>query len=107
MSKYSPKQVKPSQGRMFEIIRNPIITEKATNQANDNQVSFYVPLDSNKFEIRKAVETVYSTKVTAVNTILVKGKTKMFRGKPGKRNDFKKAIVTLADGETIDVMTGA
>lgn len=92
--------------RMYDIIRAPVITEKATLAAGHNQVVFKVPLDATKPEIKGAVEGVFGVKVTAVNTLIAKGKTKRFRGLPGKRSDVKKAVVTLAEGQQIDVTTG-
>ena len=71
-----------------------------------NQVSFRVPMNASKPEIKKAVEDLFKVEVTAVNTLISKGKTKRFRGRPGKRIDNKKAIVTLAEGQSIDVSTG-
>jgi len=107
MSKYAALRDKtPSQQRMYELIRRPLITEKSNLLSEYNQVSFEVPLDANKFEIKSAIEKLFSVKVTAVNTIRQKGKVKRFRGRLGKRNDVKKAIVTLAEGQTIDVTTG-
>ena len=91
---------------MYEIIRAPVITEKATLITEYNQVSFKVPLDATKPEIKAAVESLFKVKVTNVNTLRQKGKTKRFRGHLGKRNDTKKAIVTLAEGDSIDVTTG-
>ena len=96
----------PSQGRIYELIRNPVITEKATLLSEFNQVSFNVPLDATKPEIRAAVESLFKVKVTAVNTLRAKGKVKRFRGRLGRRSDTKKAIVTLAEGQSIDVTTG-
>jgi large subunit ribosomal protein L23 len=98
--------VKLSRERMYELIRAPIITEKATRLSEHNQVSFRVPLDATKHEIKSAVEGVFNVKVTAVNTLRQKGKTKRWRGRPGRRSDVKKAIVTLAEGQSIDVATG-
>lgn len=98
--------VKPSQGRMYEIIRKPVITEKATLMSEFNQVSFSVPLDASKPEIKAAIENLFKVKVTAVNTLRSKGKVKRFRGRIGRRVDTKKAIVTLAEGQSIDVTTG-
>ena len=95
-----------SKERMFDIIRAPIITEKATMGSEFGQVTFRVPLDASKPEIRAAVEELFKVKVKAVNTLLVQGKTKVFRGQPGKRSDWKKAMITLADGHKIDVTTG-
>jgi large subunit ribosomal protein L23 len=92
--------------RMYDLLRRPVITEKATLASQHNQVSFKVPLDASKPEIRAAVEGVFGVKVTAVNTLVQKGKTKRFRGIPGRRSDVKKAIVTLAEGHQIDVTTG-
>ena len=95
-----------SDARKYEVIRAPVITEKATMLSEYNQVSFYVALDATKPEIKAAVEELFKVKVTAVNTLRLKGKTKRFRGRPGRRNDRKKAIITLAEGHSIDVTTG-
>jgi large subunit ribosomal protein L23 len=92
--------------RMYEIVRAPLITEKSTAGSEHNKVTFRVPLDSNKREVKAAVEGLFNVKVAAVNTIRVKGKTKRFRGTPGQRSDYKKAIVTLVEGSKIDVTTG-
>ena len=91
-----------------QIIRRPIIlTEKANVlREKTNQVVFEVIRTANKIEIKDAVQKLFKVKVTAVNTIRVKGKTKRFRGTLGKRSDYKKAIVTLAEGQKIDVTTG-
>jgi len=91
---------------MYDLIRSPLITEKATAASEHNQVIFKVPLTATKREVKAAVEGLFSVKVDAVNTIRVEGKTKRVRGKPGRRSDFKKAIVTLAEGSRIDVTTG-
>ncbi|MGF1455709.1 MAG: 50S ribosomal protein L23 [Alphaproteobacteria bacterium] len=90
----------------FDVILGPVITEKATLASENNQVIFRVALDATKPAIRDAVEALFKVKVKAVNTILVKGKRKRFRGVAGKRSDYKKAVVTLNEGETIDVTTG-
>lgn len=95
-----------SKERMYDIIRAPVITEKATMGSEHNQVTFKVPLDASKPEIKAAVEGVFGVKVTAVNTLRAKGKVKRFRGRIGQRSDVKKAVVTLAEGQTIDVTTG-
>lgn len=95
-----------SKERMYDIIRAPVITEKATMGSEFNQVTFRVPLDASKPEIKAAIEGVFGVKVTAVNTIVTKGKVKRFRGRVGQRSDAKKAIITLAEGNTIDVTTG-
>ena len=92
--------------RTYELIRAPVITEKSTMISEHNQVTFYVPLNATKPEIKIAVERLFSVKVNAVNTLRVKGKTKRFRGRNGRRSDRKKAIVTLAEGSRIDVTTG-
>ena len=88
------------------IILSPVITEKATLGSEFGQVQFKVAIDANKLEIKRAVEELFDVKVKAVNTIKVKGKTKLFRGRVGRRSDYKKAIVSLEDGHSIDVTTG-
>ena len=85
---------------------SPIITEKTTIISENNQVVFEVPLSASKPEIKEAIEQLFKVSVTAVNTLRVKGKTKRFRGRPGRRNDVKKAVVTLKDGDSIDIATG-
>ena len=97
---------KLSQERMFDLIRAPVITEKSTLASEHNQVTFRVPLDATKPEIKAAVEGLFNVQVTAVNTLIQKGKTKRFRGVKGRRSDVKKAVVTLAPGQSIDVTTG-
>ena len=92
--------------QMFDIVRSPVITEKATNVSEHNQVIFRVPLAATKREVKAAVEGLFSVKVTAVNTIRVMGKVKRFRGRLGQRSDYKKAVVTLGEGQRIDVTTG-
>ena len=87
-------------------LTSPIITEKSTMLSEQNKVVFRVPLDATKPQIKEAVEALFNVNVVGVNTIVVKGKTKFFRGVPGKRSDVKKAIVTLKDGQSIDVTTG-
>ena len=95
-----------SRARMYEVIRSPLITEKTTNGSEHGQVTFRVPLDATKPEIKQAVEGLFKVKVKAVNTVNVKGKTKLFKGRPGVRSDWKKAIVSLVEGHKIDVTTG-
>ena len=95
-----------SKERQYELLRSPVITEKATLGSEHNQVTFRVPLDATKPEIRSAVEQVFDVKVVAVNTLRQKGKRKVFRGRRGQRSDYKKAIVRLAEGQSIDVTTG-
>lgn len=92
--------------RHFDVILSPVITEKATLGSEFGQVQFKVAIDANKLEIKRAVEELFDVKVKAVNTIKVKGKTKLFRGRVGRRSDYKKAIVSLEDGHSIDVTTG-
>lgn len=94
------------EARHYDTILAPVITEKATLLSENNQVVFKVPLSASKPEIKAAVEALFKVKVTAVNTIRVEGKTKRFRGQLGKQSDFKKAIVTLNEGDTIDISTG-
>lgn len=100
------KEFKLPPERMYEIVRSPVVTEKSTMGSEHNQVTFRVPLDADKRQVKAAVEGLFKVKVTAVNTIRVKGKVKRFRGFVGKRSDYKKAIVTLAEGSKIDVTTG-
>ncbi|GEO82213.1 50S ribosomal protein L23 [Pararhodospirillum oryzae] len=92
--------------RHYDIVRSPVITEKATLIGEHGQVIFRVPLDASKPEIKAAIEALFKVKVTAVNTLRAKGKVKRFRGVLGRRSDSKKAIVTLAEGHSIDVTTG-
>jgi large subunit ribosomal protein L23 len=99
-----PLKVPPE--RIYEVIRRPVVTEKSTLGSEHNQVTFVVPLDASKPEIKAAVEQVFKVKVKAVNTLRHKGKTKRFRGQIGKRSDTKKAFVTLDEGHSIDVTTG-
>jgi large subunit ribosomal protein L23 len=92
--------------RHYDVIVSPVITEKATNLSEHNKVVFRVKPDATKPQIKEAVERLFDVKVKSVNTLVTKGKVKMFRGQRGRRSDIKKAIVTLADGQTIDVTTG-
>lgn len=91
---------------LYDIVRKPVITEKATMASEANAVVFEVAIDANKPQIKEAVETLFSVKVKAVNTTITKGKAKRFRGQLGRRKDVKKAYVTLEEGNTIDVSTG-
>lgn len=91
---------------LYEILRAPVITEKSTLAGENNQVVFRVPLEATKPQVKEAVETLFKVQVKAVNTLRTKGKIKRFRGQIGRRTDTKKAIVTLADGHSIDVTTG-
>jgi large subunit ribosomal protein L23 len=96
----------PTRQQMFDIVRSPIITEKATNASEHNQVIFRVPLSATKRQVRAAIEALFNVQVTAINTIRVPGKLKRFRGRAGRRSDYKKALVTLGAGQRIDVTTG-
>lgn len=91
-----------SEERAINLIKKPIMTEKSTNLNQFNQYSFIVSNDSNSFEIKKAIEHIFKVKVTKVNTAIIRGKLKSFKGNLGYKKDFKKAIVTLAEGNTID-----
>lgn len=95
-----------SREAMYELIRRPIITEKATMLSEQNQFVFQVAIDATKPEIKTAVETLFNVKVEGVNTLIQKGKTKRFKGRPGVRSDVKKAFVLLAAGQSIDFTTG-
>jgi len=90
----------------YDVIRKPVITEKATMASEANAVVFEVAIDAAKPQIKEAVEALFGVKVKAVNTTITKGKQKRFRGQMGRRNDVKKAYVTLVEGNTIDVTTG-
>ena len=92
--------------RHYDTILAPVITEKATYLSEHNKVVFRVAKDATKDEIAEAIEQLFKVKVVKVNTMNVKGKTKRWRGRPGRRSDVKKAIVTLAEGQSIDVATG-
>ncbi|NOG71883.1 50S ribosomal protein L23 [Roseicella sp. DB1501] len=95
-----------SKERMYQTILSPLVTEKATALSEQNQFAFRVALEATKPEIKAAVEELFGVKVLAVNTLVVKGKTKRFRGRPGQRSDWKKAMVKLAEGQSIDLTTG-
>jgi large subunit ribosomal protein L23 len=90
----------------YDLIKKPIITEKATMASEAGAVVFQVAMDATKPQIKEAVEAVFGVKVKAVNTTITKGKVKRFKGRPGERSDKKKAYVTLEEGNTIDVSTG-
>lgn len=92
--------------RHFDVVLAPHITEKATMASEQNAVVFRVSNDATKPQIKAAVEALFNVKVTGVNTIVQKGKTKRWKGEAYRRSDFKKAIVTLAEGPSIDVTTG-
>ncbi|MBI1274579.1 50S ribosomal protein L23 [bacterium] len=92
--------------KAYDIVRRPVITEKSTVLSAENKVVFEVSIDASKPEIKKAVEELFKVKVESVNTIRTQGKTKRFRGRLGKRSDRKKAIITLQEGQTIDMAVG-
>jgi large subunit ribosomal protein L23 len=91
---------------MYDIIRQPVVTEKSTLGSEHGQMTFKVPLKASKPDIKAAIETLFKVEVTRVNTLIQKGKTKRFKGVKAFRSDVKKAIVSLKDGQTIDVGTG-
>lgn len=98
---------KINQGRMYEIIRRPKVTEKtALLSSQNNQYTFVVSPDATKSEVKLAIEKLFNVKVKAVNTLISKGKVKTVRGIRGVRNDVKKAVVTLEDGQSLDLSTG-
>ncbi len=101
-----PAETRLTRQQMYDIIRTPVITEKATNISEHNQVVCRVPLAATKREVKAAVEGLFNVSVTAVNTIRVRGKVKRVRGRTGRRSDVKKAIVTLREGQRIDITTG-
>ena len=106
MRRRRPKKPVVSLARMTDIILAPVITEKSTLGAEHNQVAFRVPLKATKPGIKAAVEGLFGVKVKAVNTLRQRGKVKRFRGRLGKRADYKRAIVSLEEGHSIDVTTG-
>ena len=92
--------------RHYDVIVAPVITEKATMASEHNKVVFRVAKTATKPQIKEAVEKLFDVKVKSVNTLVRKGKVKMFRGRPGQRSDVKNAVVTLVEGHSIDVTTG-
>ncbi len=88
---------------LYDVIRAPIVTEKSTMVSESNQVMFKVAMSATKPDIKEAVERLFNVKVLAVNTLIRKGKIKRFRGVKGQQSDFKKAVVTLEEGQTIDI----
>ena len=104
MSETQQAKRKPQLSReaMYQIIRSPLITEKSTSVSASNQYGFKVAIDATKPEIKAAVEGLFKVKVREVNTLIQKGKTKRFKGRPGQRSDVKKAFVRLEQGQEID-----
>ena len=92
--------------RHYDIILSPVVTEKSTQGSEHNQVTFRVDRRASKPKIKAAIEELFGVKVTRVNTLNMRGKIKRFRGRVGRRAAYKKAIITLAEGESIDVTTG-
>ncbi len=95
-----------SQNKAYQVILNPLVTEKSTQQSEFNKMVFAVPVNATKLEVKSSIEKIFSVKVKTVNTILLKGKVKRFKGVLGRRSNTKKAIVTLAPGNTIDLSVG-
>ena len=106
MIKYKNRLKEVDLNKSYKIIRQPIVTEKATKLSEFNKVVFEVAFKSNKNEIKGAVEKLFSVKVKSVNIINIKGKVKRFKGVLGKRKDIKKAVITLEEGNTIDISAG-
>ena len=102
----APRKPTLSREAMYQIIRSPVITEKATRLGETGQMVFRVAIGATKPEIKQAIEGLFGVKVAAVNTLVQKGKTKRFKGRPGVRSDVKKAYVRLVEGQTIDLTTG-
>jgi len=98
--------LKISFNKAYQVVLNPLVTEKATQMSEFNKMVFSVPLTANKLDIKASIEKIFSVKVKAVNTILLKGKVKRFKGVLGRRTNTKKAIVTLEPGNTIDLSVG-
>ena len=98
--------LKLTQNKAYQIILNPLVTEKSTQQSEFNKMVFSVPVNVTKLEVKSSIEKIFSVKVKSVNTILLKGKVKRFKGVLGRRSNTKKAIVTLAPGNTIDLSAG-
>ena len=103
---HARSRVKISREAMYQVIRSPVITEKATALSEKNTVVFRVAMEATKPQIAAAIEGLFGVRVEGVNTLVAKGKTKRFKGRPGKRSDVKKAYVRLAAGQTIDLSTG-
>lgn len=106
MSKFPKKNMRLDRERLYQIIKSPVLTEKSNAGSEKNKATFNVELDANKVEIKLAVEELFKVKVTAVNTLRVKGKVKRFKGILGQRGERKKAVITLAEGSSIDIASG-
>ncbi len=92
--------------KFYDLIEKPVITEKATMLSNNSQVVFFVPMDTNKNVLKNTIENLFKVNVKKINIIISKGKKKRFKGKQGKRKNFKKAIISLEKGQKIDITTG-
>ena len=107
---FKKKEIKKEDDKLpikfYDLIKKPIITEKGTLLSNNTQVIFSVPLQANKKNIKQAVESLFGVNVKKINIILSKGKSKRFKGKLGTRKDVKKAIISLEEGQKIDITTG-
>ena len=95
-----------SQNKAYQTILKPLVTERSTQQSEFNKMVFSIPLNATKLEVKSSIEKIFSVKVKSVNTIVTKGKVKRFKGVLGRRSNTKKAIVTLAPGNTIDLSAG-
>ena len=104
--KKEQKESKKPSIKSYDLILKPIITEKTTYLSSNSQVVFNVPMNSNKNHIKLAIESLFGVNVKKINLIISKGKTKKFKGKKGKRKDTKKAIISLEQGQKIDITTG-
>ena len=105
--KASKKDAKPVlRDAHYLVIKSPVVTEKSTMASEHNKVTFKVCQNATKTQVKEAVEALFGVKVTKVNTINIMGKTKRFRGRPGQRSDIRKAVVTLAAGQSIDIAAG-
>ncbi len=100
------KKINISKEKAYNTIIKPLVTEKSTLLSENNQIVFLVNINSNKIEIKKSIELIFRVKVKAVNVIRVKGKVKVFKGKSGKRPYYKKAIISLPEGQSIDLSMG-
>ena len=98
--------LKMSENKAYQVILNPLVTEKSTQQSEFNKMVFSVPVNATKLEIKSSIEKIFSVKVKSVNTIVLKGKVKRFKGVLGRRSNTKKAIVTLVPGDTTDLSVG-
>ena len=103
---FKKKDEKKIKIKSYDLIVKPVITEKATTLSSHSQVVLSVPLNSNKSQIKNAVESLFGVNVKKINIIVSKGKTKRFKGKMGKRKNEKKAIISLEKGQKIDITTG-